>query len=65
MRSVSSEKETDLENSLKILNEKLACVVDECSAKDELVEDYRREAEAAAAGIRRTLLLFVSTSFCI
>lgn len=49
VRSVSSEKETDLENSLKILNEKLACVVDECSAKDELVEDYRREAEAAAA----------------
>lgn len=49
VRSVCSEKEVDLENSLKILNEKLACVVDECSAKDELVEDYRREAEAAAA----------------
>lgn len=48
-RSVSSDKEVDLENSLKILNEKLASVVDECSAKDELVEDYKREAEVAVA----------------
>ncbi|KAH6825983.1 hypothetical protein C2S53_001420 [Perilla frutescens var. hirtella] len=48
-RSVSSDKEVDLENSLKLLNEKLASVVDECSAKDELVGNYKQEAEVAVA----------------
>ncbi|KAL1534602.1 filament-like plant protein 7 isoform X1 [Salvia divinorum] len=48
-QSVSSEKEVDLHNSLKLLNEKLASAADECSAKDELVLSFKREAELAAA----------------
>ncbi|KAG6424935.1 hypothetical protein SASPL_115358 [Salvia splendens] len=52
-QTVSIEKEVDLENSLKLLNEKLASAADECSAKDELVLSYKREAEVAAAGRRK------------
>ncbi|XP_042005185.1 filament-like plant protein 7 isoform X1 [Salvia splendens] len=47
-QSVSSDKE-DLQNSLKLLNEKLAFAAEECSAKDELVLSFKREAELAAA----------------
>ncbi|XP_047950321.1 filament-like plant protein 7 isoform X2 [Salvia hispanica] len=52
-QTVSIEKEVDLENSLKLLNEKLASAADECSAKDELVLSYKREAEVAAADRRK------------
>ncbi|KAL8541424.1 hypothetical protein ACS0TY_002624 [Phlomoides rotata] len=46
---IPKEKELDLENSLKILNEELASVVDECSAKDELVQNYKKTSEDAIA----------------
>ncbi|XP_047981109.1 filament-like plant protein 7 [Salvia hispanica] len=48
-QSVSSDKEVDLQNSLKLLNEKLDSAAEECSAKDELVLSFKREAELAAA----------------
>ncbi|KAL8554543.1 hypothetical protein ACS0TY_002655 [Phlomoides rotata] len=49
LATLEEEKELDLENSLKILNEELASVVDECSAKDELVQNYKKTAEDATA----------------
>ncbi|KAI3445964.1 hypothetical protein Pfo_002629 [Paulownia fortunei] len=49
VQSVPNEKEVDLENSLKTLNEKLASVLDECSAKDKLVQDSEKMAEDATA----------------
>ncbi|KAL1564480.1 filament-like plant protein 7 isoform X2 [Salvia divinorum] len=52
-QTVSIEKEVDLENSLKLLNEKLASAADECSAKDELMLSYKREAQVTAADRRK------------
>ncbi|KAK6136885.1 hypothetical protein DH2020_029371 [Rehmannia glutinosa] len=49
IQSVPNDKEADLENSLKSLNQKLASVLDECSAKDELVQNYEKKAEDALA----------------
>ncbi|KAK4437901.1 Filament-like plant protein 7 [Sesamum alatum] len=50
VESVPVQREVDLENSLKTLNEKLASVLDECSAKDKLVQDYEKMVEDAVAG---------------
>ncbi|KAL0334880.1 UNVERIFIED_CONTAM: Filament-like plant protein 7 [Sesamum radiatum] len=46
---VPVQREVDLENSLKTLNEKLSSVLDECSAKDKLVQDYEKMVEDAVA----------------
>lgn len=64
-RSVPMKKEVDLETSLKELNEKLASVVDECSAKDivlqslkQMVDDSmtdRNRAEEEAGRLRKEL----------
>lgn len=49
MEPVPVQREVDLENSLKTLNEKLSSVLDECSAKDKLVQDYEKMVEDAVA----------------
>ncbi|KAL3814245.1 hypothetical protein ACJIZ3_015513 [Penstemon smallii] len=47
VQSLPSEKELDLQNSLKTLNHKLDSVLDECSAKDKLLQGYQKTAEDA------------------
>ncbi|CAI9769953.1 unnamed protein product [Fraxinus pennsylvanica] len=50
VQSLASEKEVALENSLKLLNKKLASAVDACAAKDELVVNHVKMAQEAIAG---------------
>uniref|UniRef100_A0A5B7ASS7 Putative filament-like plant protein 7 isoform X1 n=1 Tax=Davidia involucrata TaxID=16924 RepID=A0A5B7ASS7_DAVIN len=47
---IPTEKEADLERSVKNLNEKLASVLHECSTKDDLVAKHAKTAEEATAG---------------
>ncbi|GAA0166395.1 hypothetical protein LIER_21554 [Lithospermum erythrorhizon] len=51
-----SEKELALQETVDILNEKLASILEECSSKDELVADYSKKAEEALAGKERAEL---------
>ncbi|KAL3621142.1 hypothetical protein CASFOL_036054 [Castilleja foliolosa] len=53
IQSIPDEKEIDVENSSNTLNEKLASVLDECSEKDKLVQDYKNRAEKAEDEVRR------------
>lgn len=48
--ALSIEKETDLEKSVKDLNEKLASLLCDCKTKDELLEKHRKSEEEAIAG---------------
>ncbi|CAI9765582.1 unnamed protein product [Fraxinus pennsylvanica] len=50
VQSLASEKEAALENSLKLLNEKLASAVDACAVKDELVAKHVKMAQDAISG---------------
>ncbi|KAL7156834.1 hypothetical protein ABFS83_02G036000 [Erythranthe nasuta] len=49
VKSIPNQKEIDLGNTVEALNEELASVLDECSAKQELVEKYKKTAENAIA----------------
>ncbi|KAL3538859.1 hypothetical protein ACH5RR_002225 [Cinchona calisaya] len=50
VRVVLNEKEAALEESVKILNEKLASLTSECSAKEQLLENHAKVAKEAMAG---------------
>lgn len=50
---------------MKALNEELASVVDECSAKDELLQNYKKTAEDAIAGDCNIIVFRSSLSFVV
>ncbi|KAL2455603.1 Filament-like plant protein 7 [Abeliophyllum distichum] len=50
VQSLPSEKEVALENTLKLLKEKLASAADACAAKEELVANHDKMAQEAVAG---------------
>ncbi|CAA0807513.1 Plant protein of unknown function (DUF869 [Striga hermonthica] len=49
VQSIPNQKELDFENSLKSLNQKLASLLDECSAKDKIIQELEKWSENAAA----------------
>ncbi|GER56610.1 hypothetical protein STAS_34335 [Striga asiatica] len=49
VQSIPNQKELDFENSLKSLNQKLASVLDECSAKDKIIQEHEKLSENATA----------------